>query len=193
MKTLGIPFKAVSRIKDPVHRRKVLDLVGRLAVTLPRRKILSLIGLSASRFASWSRQRAVCSSSPLALCRRSGPHQLTVPEVRAIKRQFSNPAFLSWPAVSIAWRLVTSGLVSANVSTIIRYAKIMGLDAARKVRPKSRKRGSFSAEKPNQAWHMDVTVVATTDNRKAYLQLILDNYSRKIIAWKVSSSVSGFN
>ena len=59
------------------------------------------------------------------------------------------------------------------------------------IRKKSRKRGSISAQRPNQAWHLDVTVVTTANNLKAYVQILLDNFSRKILAWTASADVSG--
>jgi transposase InsO family protein len=53
--------------------------------------------------------------------------------------------------------------------------------------------GSLASDYPNQAWHLDATVITTMDNRKAYLQILLDNFSRKIIAWKIHAEVSGAN
>jgi Integrase core domain. len=40
---------------------------------------------------------------------------------------------------------------------------------------------------------MDATVLSLHDGTKAYLQLILDNFSRKIVAWKVAPTVSALN
>ncbi len=191
VRSIGTTFDSIGRVKSPECRRKVVALVRRLSGTLPRDRILSMLGLSRSRLSSWSRRTADCRSSLLSLCRRSYPNQLTSKEVRTIKAAFSDPTFARWPLSSIAWSLVHSGRLSANVATILHYVKRLGLDGLHGVRKKSRKRGSVTAQRPNQAWHLDVTVVTTANNLKAYVQILLDSFSRRIIAWKASADVSG--
>ena len=39
---------------------------------------------------------------------------------------------------------------------------------------------------------MDATIIMTESHEKAYLQFILDNYSKRIIAWQGGDSISGF-
>ncbi|MGO8693180.1 MAG: hypothetical protein ACLQMF_05845 [Rectinemataceae bacterium] len=178
--------------KIPELRRSVVAFVDRIKSSLPLASILKLLGLSYSRFHSWATNARPCLSSPLDRCRRSYPNQLTPSELRAIRKAFLNPDYSHWPASSIAWHLVNSNIVCAHVCTITRYAKLLGLYNAH-LPHRSRKRGSLSAASPNQAWHMDVTILRTMDNQKAFLQLILDNCSHKIIAWKDSLAISGLN
>jgi len=103
---------------------------------------------------------------------------------------FRMPETSHWPASSIDWKLIHEKKVCAHISTITGYAKQLGL-LHRQHFHKSRKSGSVSAAEPNQAWHLDATIIHTESHEKAYLQLILDNYSRKIIAWHASLSISG--
>jgi transposase-like protein len=35
-------------------------------------------------------------------------------------------------------------------------------------------------------WHVDVTVIPLLDGTKIYLQAIIDNFSRRILAWRIS-------
>jgi transposase InsO family protein len=42
------------------------------------------------------------------------------------------------------------------------------------------------AAAPNEIWHVDVTVLKLIDGTKTYLHAIIDNYSRKILAWTVA-------
>ena len=42
------------------------------------------------------------------------------------------------------------------------------------------------ASRPNQYWHIDTTVIRLLDGTRAYLQAVIDNFSRKILAWRVS-------
>ena len=42
--------------------------------------------------------------------------------------------------------------------------------------------------KSNEIWHIDTSVVRLLDGSKAYLHAVIDNYSRRILSWKVSST-----
>ena len=49
------------------------------------------------------------------------------------------------------------------------------------------------ATQPNELWHIDATVIRLLDNTKAYLHAVVDNFSRRILAWKVSSRLEPGN
>ena len=42
------------------------------------------------------------------------------------------------------------------------------------------------ASRPNEYWHVDTTVIRLLDGSRAYVQAVIDNFSRKILAWRVS-------
>jgi transposase InsO family protein len=44
------------------------------------------------------------------------------------------------------------------------------------------------AAKPNEIWHVDTTLIRLLDGTRAYLHGVIDNFSRRILAWKVSAS-----
>jgi transposase InsO family protein len=35
-------------------------------------------------------------------------------------------------------------------------------------------------------WHIDTTVIRLLDGSRAYLHAVIDNFSRRILAWRVS-------
>ena len=186
-----MPFHEFSRIKSPEIKLSLVAFVQRLSASLPKARILRFLGIPVRAFSLWSRGLKLCPSSPLNRCRRSYPHQLTVSELRAIKKAFLSPDFAPWPASSIAWKLIHERTVCASVATITGYAKLLGLTHRKPVH-RSRKRGSLSASYPNEAWHVDATGIFTESHQKAYLQFVLDNFSKRIIAWQAGDSISGF-
>ena len=44
---------------------------------------------------------------------------------------------------------------------------------------------------PGQIWHLDQTILRLGDGSKAFVQCIIDNYSRYVLAWKVSRDYGG--
>jgi len=41
---------------------------------------------------------------------------------------------------------------------------------------------------PNEIWHVEITLIRLLDGTRAYLQAVIDNFSRRILAWKVSAT-----
>ncbi len=190
VKSWGVSFNKIVKVKLPALREKIIEAVETYSAHLSTSRVLRWLGLSFQRLVSWKKQRTACVSSPLGACRRLKSNQLSLSEVRRIKKAYLEPRTSSWPALSLAWSLIHSGQVAAHPSTIMSYAKSMGM-SSRSITRKVRKRGSLEALTPNQSWHMDVTVVRCMDNSKAYVQLVIDNFSRKILGYRVASGVSG--
>lgn len=44
------------------------------------------------------------------------------------------------------------------------------------------------AKQPDELWHVDTTVIRLLDGTKVYLHAIIDNFSRRILAWRVTDS-----
>jgi len=45
------------------------------------------------------------------------------------------------------------------------------------------------ASAPNETWHIDVSVLKLLDGTKAYIHAIIDNFSRKILAWTIGARI----
>ena len=42
---------------------------------------------------------------------------------------------------------------------------------------------------PDEMWHIDTTVIRLLDGTRAYLHAVIDNFSRRILAWRVGRHV----
>ena len=56
--------------------------------------------------------------------------------------------------------------------------------ARKRVHPAPPKVG-IRATRPNEIWHVDTTLIRLLDGSRAYLHAAIDNFSRRILAWKV--------
>ena len=41
-------------------------------------------------------------------------------------------------------------------------------------------------EAPNEAGHIEVTIIKLLDGTKAYVHAVIDNFSRRVVAWTVA-------
>ncbi len=153
--------------------------------------ILRLLKLPVSVFYYWKNQFLYqCVISPFGLCKRIYPHQLTVKEANVIKEPVSSDKFQYWPICSLAWYASRKNLLHVSLSTWYKYVRKLGLSKLRIKKKKSYTKG-ISAVFPNQVWHADITVVKSLDGMKNYVYLLMDNYSKYIINWRLESVVSG--
>ena len=42
--------------------------------------------------------------------------------------------------------------------------------------------------RPDEIWHIDTTVIRLLDGTRAYLHAVIDNFSRRILAWRVAET-----
>ena len=70
----------------------------------------------------------------------------------------------------------------ADLSRLIREHGL--LRPRRRIYPPKPKQG-VRASRPNEYWHIDVTVIKLLDGTRTYLHAIIDNFSRRILAWKL--------
>ena len=168
LRFLNLPPGTVARVKNIEVRSQIVKRILSASKFIPLEKLLALLKLSPRRFLSWKRKNLPCLSSPLKRCRHSFPAQLTKGEAAVIRKGFSDPETVHWPSVSVAWKLVRESKLSASVSTILAYARAMGLTSTRKPLHRSRKKGSIVTSRANEAWHVDVTVLRTRDGVRSY-------------------------
>jgi hypothetical protein len=58
---------------------------------------------------------------------------------------------------------------------------------------KESKKVGIRATKPNEIWHIDVTEVGIGAGVKLYVQAVIDNFSRFVLAWRVTEEINAQN
>jgi putative transposase len=53
------------------------------------------------------------------------------------------------------------------------------------VHPESPREG-IRATRPDEIWHIDTTIVRLVDGTRAYVHAVIDNYSRRILSWRLA-------
>ncbi len=175
------------RVPDGKQKRKLLRAIDRSRPNLPLRSVLRVISLSHARFHAWN-QKEHCQLNDSSSCPRNMPHQLTPEEVATIEELVTCDDYRHVPTGTLAILAQRLGKVFASASTWRRLVKLHKWRRTRqRVHPAKPKVG-IRAMKSNEIWHIDTTVIRLLDGSKAYLHAVIDNYSRRILSWKVSST-----
>lgn len=202
LKKLRVAFYAFSRLyltllnfieKDNFkkvilqNRESVIDLVDNLPVQFNQNLVCKFLQITPHQFKIWkSNRRFKCPSSLIGYCTQRFPTQISQKEINVLKSFMSRKRFSTWSIANIWGYAFKKGFISMSRTSWYRYCLKLKISEERKEEKQKRKRGSVKAERPNQIWHMDVTEFITTDYIKFYIHTVLDNFSRKIIAYTVS-------
>ena len=175
------------RLPDGRAKMRILRAVDRARECLPLRALLRFLRLSPSRFHAWRRKDA-CALDDQASCPRTSPHRLTPSEVQAIEAMVTSPDDRHVPTGTLAVLAQRLGTVWAASSTWYHLVRKYGWRRPRlRVHPAKPKIG-LRTTRADEMWHIDTTVIRLLDGTRAYLHAVIDNFSRRILAWRVAET-----
>ena len=114
----------------------------------------------------------------------TSPYRLTPREVRAIEDMVTSPAYRHVPTGTLAVLAQRLGKVWASPSTWYRFVRRNGWRRLR-VHPAKPKIG-LRTTRGDEMWHIDTTVIRLLGGTRVYLHAVIDNFSRRILAWRVA-------
>jgi putative transposase len=92
------------------------------------------------------------------------------------------------PTGKLARLAQSIGKVFASASTWYRLVREHRWRRPRqRMHPAAPKVG-IRAARPNEIWHIDTSVLRLLDGSRVYLQAVIDNFSRRVLAWKFSGT-----
>jgi len=179
------PDRAHLRVPAP-DKARLLRAILRTQDILGLRRILAVVGLSASRLRAWRQAERGCLLADQSSCPSSSPTRLTPDEVSAVREMVTSPDLRHVPTGRLALLAQRMGTVFASPTTWCRLVRERGWRRPRlRVHPAQQKVG-IRASRPNEIWHIDTTLIRLLDNTHVYLHAVIDNYSRRILAWRLA-------
>jgi len=176
-----------TRLSDGNEKRSLLRVIDRARSALPLRSVLRVVRLSPSRYHHWKREDE-CALDDRPSCPRVCSHQLTVAEIDAIHDLATSHEYRHVPTGTLALLAQRLGKVFASPSTWYRLIRDHKWRRPRqRIHPAKPKIG-IRASRPNEIWHIDTTLIRLLDGSRAYLHAVIDNFSRRILARKVTPS-----
>jgi putative transposase len=174
-----------ARLPEGSNKRSLLRAIERSRASLPLRSVLRVLRLSPARYHAWNRG-GHCALDDGTSCPRSSPQQLTAMEVSEIRKLVTADEYRHVPTGALARLAQRLGNVFASASTWYRLVRVHGWRRPRqRIHPAAPKIG-IRASRPNEIWHIDTSLIRLLDGSRAYLQAVIDNFSRRVLAWKVT-------
>src|SRR5262249_10676336 len=126
-------------------------------------------------------------------CPPPSPHRLMAAEIQAIKGMVTAVEYRHVPTGTLAVLAQRLDKVWASPSTWYSLVRKFGWRRPRlRVHP-AKPKGGLRTTRPNEMWHIDTTVIRLLDGTRAYVHAVIDNFSRRILAWRVAETFAPVN
>jgi transposase-like protein len=143
--------------------------------------------MSSTRYYAWLSKQE-CGLDGQLCCPKTTPQQLTREESLAIRDMVTSDKYRHVPTGTLARLAQRLGKVFASPTTWYRLVRAHNWRRPRqRIHPAKPKVG-IRATRPNEIWHVDTTIIRLLDGSKAYLHAVIDNFSRRVLAWRVHDS-----
>ena len=173
------------------NREQVISCVEQAKDTIGLSNALELLSISRTTYHNWMIEiKSKCLDSPFQLCQNRFPSQLTRTEVEKLRDLLLDKRFFYWPISSLYHYSLKHNLLNISLTSWYKYNRILGVRRPKPIVRKKKSKLGIRSKKPNQTWHTDITRVELANGLKCHVYLLVDNYSRKILNWRMSDRVS---
>ena len=175
-----------TRLPDGKAKTTLVAAVKRAASHVPLEVALRTVGISPARFYDWQRPGRLCQLDDRPSCPKTRPTSLTPKEVQTMKEMVLDVALRHMPIRTLALHAQRITKLFASPATWSRMIRDRGWRRPlHRVYPAKPVLG-VRATRPNEYWHLDVSVIRLLDGTRVYMHAVIDNFSRRILAWKVA-------
>jgi putative transposase len=190
VRVFGARLDKNERLPEGRDKKTILRSIDKaVKAGIPLGRALHVIGLSPPRYNAWKRAAPACELDDRSSCPKTSPNQLAPKEIATMKAIFTDERYRHMPIASLARWAQRARLLAASVGTWYRIIKQrQWINPRVRIYPPKPSIG-VRALAPNVYWHIDTTVIRLLDGTRLYLHAVIDNYSRKILAWALRTKL----
>jgi transposase InsO family protein len=175
------------RLPEGTAKAGILRAISSAQPFLPLALTLRIVQLQPARYHAWQRAAAGCGLDDRSSCPRTTPQSLTATEVATVKEMVLDPDLRYMPLRTLALFAQRVGKVFASPTTWARLVRDRCWRRPRVREYPAKPKIGLRATRPNEYWHIDTTILKLLDGTKVYIHGVIDNFSRKILAWTVAA------
>jgi len=181
------------RLIDGARKKTLLRAINRARNSMPLKAAVHVVGLTRGRYHSWINREKLCQLDDRPSCARRRPGRLTFNEITAIGDMVESSDHRHMSVRALALHAQRTGRVFAHPITWGRLIRERGWRRPRlRIYPAKPKVG-IRASRPNQYWHIDASILRLVDGTRVYLHAVIDNFSRRILGWRVEQRLNPLN
>jgi putative transposase len=178
---------ADARLPSAAAKRRVLRAIDDAGGAIGRDAALRILGLSPARVRGWSRRELLCTLEDAPPCPRSVPGRLTRDERSVIRDMVEADEYKHISLRSLALLEKRTAMAFASYGTWCRLVREHRWRRPRRRLYPAKPKVGIRATAANEWWHVDVTIIRLLDGTRTYLHAVVDNYSRRVLAWTLET------
>ena len=184
--------KNSDKVIDSSKRQKMIKAIEEALPYAKLRDCLNIIGLSKPTYYRWRSEFSPKLNKDGYVLRKTN-NQLSNSEVYKLKNYLESQRYMHFPIHGLFYHALKNDDVICSKQTWYKYAKVFGVKRWNQL-PKYKKeyQEGIRADCVNQIWHIDVTQFKI-HGKTIYLQVIMDNFSRYIINYKITESIGALS
>ena len=180
-------MKHIKDIKVAKENRKdIVDVVEEIKNIIPLSESLSILKIPPTSYYRWKAEFHGCKYRGLKSCPVKRGNQLSRKEQKTLFKYATSKKFKMYSTRSLVYYCQRNKILSCGLETWYKYLKYFGIERNKGYKKRRIHRIGIRSKRPNEIWHIDITIIPFGKNERAYLQLIVDNYSRKNISHTLS-------
>ena len=173
------------------QKELIVNTIEKVAGIIPIEKALKVFNISRSTYQNYkSIVIHKCETSYFNWCTKRLPNQLLPSEVKVIKKYMENNTYQFWSKSSVYLKAIRENTLACSLNTFYKYCRLLGFSNPI-LKRKSQSYNPLKTSHPNQVWCADVTIFKTNDNVKHYIHILIDHYSKKVLAYSIEKNNSG--
>ncbi|MAX67095.1 MAG: DDE-type integrase/transposase/recombinase [Bacteriovoracaceae bacterium] len=172
--------------KSKKTREFVIHLIEDFKDIITIKEIIDCLGISNSTYYRWRSEVLGCKYNDNKKCSVPKASQLSMQEQHKLIQLANSKQFKKFSTVSLMYYCKRNNLINCSLESWYKYIRLYGIDRKNKNFKKITYRNGLRAKSVDEYWHIDITEIKYDSTKKAYLQVVVDNFSRMIIGWKLS-------
>jgi putative transposase len=179
------------RLPNATSKETFLTALEKAKKVLPLKTCLMAIDLSFARYYAWTKKKVICLLEDKRSCPKLSPTRIRYGEIVKMKEWLIDKSLLHYSLFALSWRAKKEKAVYASPSSWASVMKMFDISRLRKRIYPPRRRVGIRATRPFEILHLDLTIIKLNNDSKVYIQAVLDNFSRYVLAWSVDLEYGG--
>lgn len=186
-----VPDMGKSFVPKAESKERILKAINQATEFLSLNEVLETTRISKSKYHRWRERKNNCCLEDYSRCPKISVAQLTQKEISKMKELFFDPNLSHFTLRTLSLYAQNIGQLYCSYQSWLKYTKKFGWRRPTEKIYRRRKLVGVQAKSPNQIWHMDVSIFKLPNSKPLYIQAVIDNYSKYVIGWNVSSHKRG--
>ena len=204
-------LKSMILIKNKVHQKMGIDIsktrnigydqkkdiiyiLENNSLNISNNELFKFIGFTKNRFQNWKKEIKAKDLTTRLSYIQTHSQSLTESEFKKMKSLYENKKYSHYSIEALHYFAKRNNLLHCSIGTWYKYAKLYNFERTRvNFFDQFTYKIGINAKSPNELLHIDLTEIKIKNGTKYYLQAIIDNYSRYILAWAIRNNKKAIN